>query len=197
MEWKVFADDVAPHLATSFAEGGELAGKQIADEGIAFGLLDEAATAYAEERAAELVGMRRLKDGSLVKNQNAEWSITKKVRERIHETVTTAVKEGWTGKQLADELESGAIWDARADAIARTEVAIAVNQGAAETYRAAGVETGTVLDGPGCLEDGHDDSQRGVNGETWTLDKFNQHPVGHPNCRRDFAPDVPAAEEAA
>ena len=197
MQWEVFQGKVEPRLADAFAEGGTLAEQQIPGEGVSFGLLDEAATAYAEERAAELVGMRRLEDGTLVKNPNAEWAVSKTVRQRIHDVVAKATEEGWTGKQLAAELESGAIWDTRADMIARTEVAIAVNQGAAETYRAAGVETGTVLDGPGCLEDGHDDGQRGVNGETWTLDKFNEYPVGHPHCRRDFAPNVEAAEEAA
>jgi len=197
MRWDVFQGKVEPRLADAFADGGTLAEQQIPGEGISFGLLDEAATTYAEERAAELVGMRRLEDGSLVKNPDSKWAVSKTVRDRIHDTVAKATEEGWTGKQLAAELESGTIWEARADMIARTEVAIAVNQGAAETYRAAGVETGTVLDGPGCLEDGHDDGQRGVNGETWALAKFQQYPVGHPHCRRDFAANVEEAREAA
>lgn len=197
MNWEVFQGKIEPRLADAFAEGGTLAEQNIPGEGVSFGLLDEAATDYAEERAAEMVGMRRLEDGTLVENPNAEWVISKTVRDRVHETVTKATKEGWTGKQLAAELEGGGIWEARADAIARTEVAMAVNQGAAETYRVAGVETGTVLDGPGCLEDGHDDDQRGVNGETWTLERFQTYPVGHPHCRRDFAPNVEEAREAA
>lgn len=197
MQWEVFQGKVEPRLADAFAEGGTIAEQQIPGEGVSFGLLDEAATAYAEERAAEMVGMRRLEDGTLVKNPNAEWAVSKTVRDRIHDVVAKATKEGWTGKQLAAELESGDIWSTRADMIARTEVAMAVNQGAAETYRAAGVETVTILDGPGCLEDGHDDAQRGVNGEVWTLAKFNEFPVGHPHCRRDGAPNVEEAQEAA
>jgi hypothetical protein len=197
MQWKVLARKVEDPLLQAVTTGADLAGHLVGEEAIAFGLTDEAATRYAEQRAAEMVGMRRLEDGTLVSNPNAEWAITEKVRTRIHETVTKAVKEGWTGKQLADELEGGGIWEARADAIARTEVAMAVNQGAADTYKAAGVVDGTVLDGPGCLEDGHDDSQAGVNGETWTVAKFEEFPVGHPHCRRDFAPNVPAIEEAA
>jgi hypothetical protein len=199
MDYQVLVRDVVPELERAFAQGGELAAEQVAKVStIEFGLTDQEAVDYAEARAAEMVGMRRMPDGSLVPNPNAEWAISKTVREKIHDTVAQAVKEGWTGKQLADELEDGPIWATRADAIARSEVAIAVNQGAAETYKEVGVEDGTVLDGPGCLEDGHDDSQAGVNGETWTLQRFMDNPIGHPHCRRDFVPNVPvAAAEAA
>lgn len=197
LDWKVLVGELEPHLEQAFAEGATLAEQNIPGEDLSFGLLDEAATQYAEDRAAEMVGMRRLEDGSLVKNPNAEWAISKTVRQRIHDTVAKAVEEGWTGKQLAAELESPDIWRARADAIARTEVAIAVNQGAAETYRAAGVDEVDILDGPGCLEDGHDDAQRGVNGERWTVEKFQTYPVGHPHCRRDAAPVIQEAEVAA
>lgn len=198
MEWKVLAEKARGHIEAAFAEGGDLAVRKVGEEAIAFGLVDEAAADYAEARAAELVGMTRLDDGTLVPNPNAKWSVPQGVRDRIRGLVKQAAKEGWTRRQLTAEIESDEVWGARADMIARTEVATAVNQGAATTYREAGVVDGTVLDGPGCLEDGHDDNQAGVNGETWTLERFRAHVVGHPHCRRDFAPNVPkTASEAA
>jgi hypothetical protein len=196
MEWNVLVGDVEPHLERAFAEGGDLAVQQAGKAAIEFGLTDQAAVDYAEARAAEMVGMRRLEDGTLVDNPNAEWAISKTTRKQVHDLVARATKEGWTTKQLADEIESATMWEARADAVARSEVAIAVNQGAAETYKEAGVQTGTVLDGPGCLEDGHDDSVAGVNGETWTVTRFQEYPIGHPHCRRDFVPDVDSIETA-
>ena len=190
MDWKVLVRKVEPGIEAAFAEGGDLAMRKVGEEAIAFGMLDQAAADYAEARAAEMVGMRRLEDGTLVENPNAEWSIAKTTRKQIHDLVARATTEGWTRQQLVDEIESATMWEARADAVARSEVAIAVNQGAAETYSAAGVQTIDILDGPGCLEDGHDDSVAGVNGETWTIEKFQTYPIGHPHCRRDGVPNV-------
>jgi len=190
MDWKVLVRKVEPGLEAAFSEGGDLAMRKVGEEAIAFGMLDQAAADYAEARAAEMVGMRRLEDGTLVENPNAEWSIRKTIRKQVHDLVARATKEGWTRQQLVDEIESATMWEARADAVARSEVAIAVNQGAAETYSAAGVQTIDILDGPGCLEDGHDDSVAGVNGETWTVEKFQTYPIGHPHCRRDGVPNV-------
>ena len=61
----------------------------------------------------------------------------------------------------------------------------------AETYRGAGVNTVTIMDGPGCLEDGHDDEQPGVDGEVWSVQKWQEFPVGHPYCVRDGFPNIP------
>jgi hypothetical protein len=198
MQWKVLATRLEDGLTAAHAAGMDLAGHQLGEEAIAFGLTDEAAIAYAEERAAEMVGMRRLEDGTLIPNPNAEWQITEALRKQINATVSRAVEEGWTGKRLAEELgESGELWRTRADMVARSEVAIAVNAGAAKTYEEAGIESVTILDGPGCLEDGHDDKQAGVNGETWSLEKFREYPIGHPHCRRDGAPNVKALDAEA
>ena len=57
--------------------------------------------------------------------------------------IDTAMKEGWTTDELADVLsENYAFSDARAETIARTEVAYADMQGSMESYRASGVVTG-------------------------------------------------------
>jgi hypothetical protein len=95
---------------------------------------------------------------------------------------------------------SGLFGEARASTIARTETAIAYNKGAAASYKAEGVSTVLVLDGEGCLPEGHDDGapapdgERGVqddaqaDGQIWTPDEYAELPTGHPNCVRSAAP---------
>lgn len=190
MRWDVFVDAVRPTLKEAYLEGETLA-EDVSGAEVAFGLTDEQATAYAEERAAELVGKRVLEDGTVIDNPNARWSIPGSVRDRLRETVTKAFDEGWTQKELQQEIESPTFWTWRSDMIARTEVATALNRGTAQVYKDAGVETVKIVDGPGCLADGHDDDLPGVSGEIWTLDEFEENPVGHPNCRRDAVPVLP------
>ncbi len=195
-DWRVLAKELRAPLEDAYQEGGMLA-EDAGGLEEAFGITDEDARAYAEQRAAELVGMKRHADGSLHDNPNARWSVAQTVRDEVRTKVSTAIKEGWSDKRLADELEGPSMWEARAEMVARTETAIAVNRGALATYDGANVESVTVLDGPGCLEDGHDDSEAGVNGEIWSLERAAEFPVGHPHCRRDFAPVISTAEEAA
>ena len=193
MKWGAFFDAVKPTLAESFLEGETLAADASGAE-IAFGLTDEQATAYAEARAAEMVGKRLLEDGTLVDNPNAKWSISQTERDRLKATVAKAFEEGWTEQQLQREIESPAFWSWRSDTIARTEVALALNKGTVQTYRDANVETVTLVDGPGCLLDGHDDSLPGVDGTVVTVQEFDDNPIGHPNCRRDGIPNLPERE---
>jgi hypothetical protein len=193
MKWDAFFDAVRPTLAESFLEGETLAADASGAE-IAFGLTDEQATAYAEARAAEMVGKRLLEDGSLVDNPNAKWSISQTERDRLKATIAKAFEEGWTEQQLQEEIESPAFWSWRSDTIARTEVALALNKGTVQTYRDANVATVTLVDGPGCLLDGHDDSVEGVDGDVVTVEEFDQYPLGHPNCRRDAIPNLPEPE---
>jgi len=176
-------------LADAYLDGAAVA-QDLAGLDAPFDLTDEQAIEYARRRAAELIGKRILDDGSIVNNPNRKWAVSDTVREQIREKVRTALAEGWAEKQLQEAIEDGPIWDTRSDAIARTEVAFAINRGAADSYEEAGVEKVKILDGPGCLQDGHDDTQRGVSGEVWTLEEWEEYPVAHPNCRRDAVPIV-------
>jgi hypothetical protein len=81
---------------------------------------------------------------------------------------------------------------------------MAFNRGEVTALRVDGIEAVEVVDGSGCLPDGHDDEAlgaqpgvRGVqwdreaDGQVWTLDEVGASDVdghgllvGHPNCRR-------------
>ena len=189
-KWKEFVESIRPILFDAYLEGETLAA-DVSGADVSFGLTDEQATAYAKERAAELVGKRILADGSVVENPNARWSIPASARDRLKKTIATAFEEGWSEKKLQEEIESPRFWSWRSDMIARTEVATALNRGTVQAYREGGVETVIIHDGAGCLEDGHDDSVDGVDGEEWPVEKFEEYPIGHPNCRRDAVPNLP------
>jgi len=190
MEWEKFLESIRPVLFDAYLEGETLAA-DVSGAEVAYGLTDRQATEYAAQRAAELVGKRILADGSVVDNPNARWSISQTVRDRLRQTITKAFEEGWSEADLQKEIESPRFWSWRSDMIARTEVGTALNRGTVQAYREGGVETVIIHDGPGCLEDGHDDSQDGVDGEEWPIEKFDEYPLGHPNCRRDAVPNLP------
>lgn len=193
MKWDLFASLVQAPLAETYLDGEVIA----ADAGgveSGFGLTSAAAVDYAKKRAAELVGKRIDADGNLVDNPNAKWSVPQTTRDRLRAEIENALESGLTETQLRKRLESEEIWNWRADMIARTEVAYALNAGTVDSYKGVGVEKVEIIDGPGCLEDGHDDSEPGVDGETWPLEKFEEFPLGHPNCRRSAMPVMPEEE---
>jgi len=174
--------------------------------GLDFTTPPEAAVNYASERAAELVGMRRLQDGTLIENPAARWRIDSELREKINEIVTEGVSEGWSPQQLAEALKPqfGA-W--RAETIARTETGFAYNEGAIAVYRDEGIEHVSILDGKGCLPEGHEDgapaaepdlvgvvqAEKEADGQIWTIAQFSAHRLGHPRCVRGSTPYVEAA----
>ena len=190
MAWDVLARDLEEPLKDAYLEAEVVIGDLPAGGDQAFALTDEAATAYAQDRGAELVGMRRQDDGTIIENPNARFTVSSTVREDLKTTIETALEEGWTERRLEREIEGAGFSAVRADRIARTETAMAFNAATADTYKEAGVKEVDVLDGPGCLEDGHNDAVSGVNGQRWSLAKSIQFPLGHPNCRRDFAPVI-------
>jgi hypothetical protein len=188
MGWDAFVDGVEGHLADAYLEA-ETVSADVSGMDASFALTSDAAVAYAEKRAAEMVGMRN-EDGALVPNPNPKWSIPKTVREDVRDAIKFGMANGMSERDISRSIESETFWNWRADTIARTEVAIALNSGASAVYRDAGVEKVEIADGDGCLEDGHDDEQDGVNGQVWAIEKFEEFPIGHPNCRRDGIPIV-------
>jgi hypothetical protein len=69
----------------------------------------------------------------------------------------------------------------RAERIARSELAIATNAGTTASYREAGIEKVTVLDG----DDDEDCSS--VDGTVQTIEWAEENPIAHPNCVRAFS----------
>src|SRR5574340_20975 len=96
-----FADDVAPVLATIYGAAAE----DVNQSDLSFDYLDANAKKYGEERGTEMLGMRRLEDGTLVENPNAEWVISKTTREETKKLLQRAMDEGWSPEKFADALE--------------------------------------------------------------------------------------------
>ena len=145
--------------------------------------LDEKAAEYATTRGAELVGMRVMPDGTLVPNPNPEWAISETTRDKVNDLLQRAMAEGWSPQTFADRLEeTGVFNEARAEMIARTEVAIAQNRGQLATYKKEGFTHVLVYDGdydPECQE---------ADGQTWSIEDAEANPLEHPNCVRAFSP---------
>jgi len=139
------------------------------------------ATTWAKQRAASLITADG-KGGELVDA----------TRNLIRSTVEQAVNEGWSTKQLAKALrEHYAFSPARAEVIARTELAMAESQGNLEAYIASGVveKKRWILDPdpcPVCIANA-------AQGDIPLLQPFQGGVMTapqHPNCRCAIAPVI-------
>lgn len=168
-------------LRGAFRSGGRSAVSRF-DLEIDFDLVEPKAVEFAEERGAEMVG-RRMVDGRLEDNPDADWSVEETTRARLREIESEAIEEGWSAAQLEERIEeAGLFTDARAEMIARTEIGRAEGLGHAAAYRVAGVEYVYIYDGDS------DEECIAANGETWTLEEYEANPLEHPNCERDARP---------
>jgi len=131
--------------------------------------LDKAALAYAEAHAAELV-----------------TNLTATTTESLRGTISNAVKEGMSAQRLSDAIQtSGAFGEARANTIARTELAMAHVNGNVEGWK----ETGLVGGKESILGDLHDIDDEcdecaaaGVVGINDDFIPGLSQPPYHPNC---------------
>lgn len=141
-DWSELADLSVGVLTDVTVDGGLEALKQI-------GMLDddleeklrERAGLWARDRSAEMVGMKWV-DDELVPNPDARWQITEGTRDMLRGMTERALDEGWSADQMAAEIEASYPFsEARAEMIARTEIAKADVAGTMEGYRASGVVT--------------------------------------------------------
>jgi len=147
--------------------------------------LFETAKAFAEERAAELVG-KRVVAGELIDNPDPRWAITETTRDGLRDLVTNAIDQGDSPKELADAIEEAyAFSESRAEMIARTELAYAHVQGNVEAWR----ESEVVEMKQSILGDNHDDEDEcddaADEGPIALEDDFEMGEFGppyHPNC---------------
>lgn len=155
-------------------------------------LVNEEAVAWANKRAAQLVGMKKNKDGEWVENPDRRYAITDTVRDEMRAMVADAVDEGWSAQQFADELsEAYAFSDARSMTIARTELAFAHVEGNLESWDASGV----VEQKQSILGSEHDlDDMCNDNADVGPIPLDADFPSGHPgppyhpNCVCDVIP---------
>lgn len=141
---------------------------------------DEIASGIGDYNAAELV-----------------TNISDSTREMIAKDIDAAMKEGWSTDTLANALaDNYAFSDARADTIARTEVARADMEGSMQAYRDSGVvESKEWLLAedpcPICEENAND----GIIGLDEKFSSGDDAAPAHPNCECDVIPIVKKADD--
>lgn len=207
--WSVLVGDVEPIIEEIAKDQAYAALAQVGIDVEArpevLNVVDARAVAYARNRAAELVGMRRDDLGRLVENPRAEWAITDSTRDFLRGDVTQAIEEGWSNQKLAAEIgKSYGFSKDRALTIARTETNYAASKGALEGYKASGVVQGKVwltADDDLVSEECEANGDAGVIGLDEDFPSGDDAPPVHPNCRCAVAPvvdfDMPAAAPVA
>jgi hypothetical protein len=177
-----------------FADGAEEGSGQIGVS-VSTDLMNEQALLFAQERGAELVGMRNIgtkESPQWVPNENAKWAISDSTREFIRADIEQAINEGWSTGTLKDKLgENYAFSDRRAETIARTEIAKADMEGNMAAYRASGVVMGKEwLLGSEYDEDDicQDNADAGVIALDAVFPSGDDAPPAHPNCKCTVVP---------
>lgn len=197
IDWRALIPRITPLLTTVVQNGATQAIAQIkryrarkarADE--ITQLANDRAEAWAESRAAEMVGMKVL-SGHLMPNPNAKWRIDESTRESLRSLVTEAIDEGWSNDTLASAIEtSEAFSHDRAERIARTETAKADIQGNLIGYRAVGVEKkesilGDLHEIPDECDDNADEGAIEIDA---AFSSGDDGPPYHPGCICDVLP---------
>lgn len=185
--WAVLAGDIEPILERIAVLAGKASLLELAidDEGM-LSQVNLKALQWAKDRAAELVGMKILEDGTLVENPNAQWAITESTREMLRGDVVTALEEGWSNARLADEIaDNYAFSDARAEMIARTEIARADSQGNLIAWDESDVvvEKAWQVSNLGCCDACEGNQEQGRIPFKKAFQSGDQTAPAHPNCR--------------
>jgi SPP1 gp7 family putative phage head morphogenesis protein len=148
-----------------------------------FSIRDVATERYLASRALGSKIARDLNDFSKV----LTGQINANTRILLTSCFAKAVKEakGLAGivNNLRDTFEDMEKW--RADMIARTETAYALNYGQADGYKQAGIQAVMILDGD---TPDTDEACAAANGLTVSLDLWMENPIQHPNCVRSAVP---------
>ena len=160
---------------------------------------NEAAEAFAEDRAAELVGMSFDADGNLIPNANAKWAITESTRTDLRDIFTRAfAEEEAPFEDIWQAIEEAASFsDYRAEMVARTEIGRAQVHGVMQMW-ADGGQVNTYVWLQSEDEGVCDVCQALADGGPY---EFGSGPVPiddtHPNCRCIIAVDEIEGELAA
>jgi hypothetical protein len=156
-------------------------------------LVNDKAVDFARDRAAALVGMSWDSDSkTFVPNPNADMSITETTRESLRAIVTQALEDGSSTDDLSSLIrESYGFSDARAEMIARTELAFAHTQGNMDAWNDSGVVDGkeSILADTHPIEDEcNENADAGVIPLNETFPSGDMAPPYHPNCLCSLSP---------
>ena len=182
-DWGLLPDEVQALYEQAALGGVSLGAVQvsISDEDM-LTTANQTASQWAEVRAAELVGMRRLADGSLVANPSAKWAITESTRDDLRTVIRDLFQEESPTLKDVEErvMQSGIYSDTRASMIARTEIGMAQAQGNLAAWRASG-KVRSVEFQLSASHDRDDECDAAAGGGPY---KLNESPVPplHPNC---------------
>ena len=155
------------------------------------------AALMASAIAAELVKMPALTDADaalrqmLARGGDRIRRINANTRDAVRRTLDQGMTDQLTDRALAARVRQVVreTYTGRANAIARTEMALAEQAAAHERYAAAGIQKVRILDGPECGWTSHDDPDL-ANGSTRTMAEAEAQPLSHPNCRRASVPVI-------
>lgn len=141
--WASLIGEVDPKLRNAANEAGGLTlislGLDSEEDKSIFEIANQSAVSFAQDRGAELVGMR-IVDGAVVPNPNPQWAITDGTRSLLRAHVQRALEQGTSPGELQQEIIDGfAFSPARALNIARTETARAFGLGSLAAAKASGV----------------------------------------------------------
>ena len=145
LDWATFGADVTPALRDAALSGVQQGTEQVytAARGAGTDYVAAAkshALAYAEQRGAEMVGMRRTEDGSFVENPDARWAIDEPTRNGLRSKIEQAFTDRWSPAKLADEIENAYDFsEERAGVIAKSEITKAQAQGNLASWMKSGV----------------------------------------------------------
>lgn len=183
-DWRVLGSELAGPLAEAGAEGVADAASALPEiSEHAFSLANEDAIAYAKDRAAELVGAQH-HEGQLIEALGSS-SISATTRDGLRRLIVDALLQGSSAQELAAAIgESFLFSAARAEMIARTELAAAMTQGNLAAWGRSGVPMKQSL-----LGSEHDlDDVCDENAEAGPIPVGSAFPSGdlgppyHPNC---------------
>jgi hypothetical protein len=185
-EWLVLPEAVRQQLLDSFTAGISkgIDDLMVTDTSV-ITAVNTVAQDWARSRAAELVGMKYLADGTLIENPDARWAISDTTRDEIRQIVTDAFANNTSAAELAQKIQEATMFsDARAAMIAKTESSMAMIGGNFKTWALSGMVKSLrwLLSEDHDIEDDCDlnDGQVVPFGETFDSGDF--YPPVHPNC---------------
>lgn len=144
IRWAALVDIFKPYLEAAGEEGVDVGVGQVqmTDARRTQENAKETAKEYADNRSAELAGMKRTADSRLEEDSDARWPLTDVMRRDLEQSITLAVTEKWTVEQLAAVIEASyALSTERATIIANTEMTNAQSNGIYTLWRESGTIT--------------------------------------------------------
>lgn len=188
IKWPELVSIMQPYLEDAGVEGVDVGVGQVQMTGAGKkrDAAEQDAAEYAEDRSAELAGMKRDDDGNLVEDPEAHWPMTDVIKRDLEANITLAVIEGWTAEELAYKLEEAYAFSAERSAIiADTEISNAQSGGTYSLWRRS--QTTTLVhwrvSGRHDVDDECDDYEaQGVVPLGHEFAPGLRHPRAHPFC---------------